>query len=191
MSRTAIYTAILGLFVAVAGCTSIKAADLGKPAAAPAAVAPAPVPDQWSSWYVEFGGVGQFAAGNQKNAAGKAGIGYTYHALGNPWVVGAFARYGFSAEGNSDAAVLTFDQPITGGVRLGYLVQPSTYLYGLAAFSKSIDTNFQGPVLGLGAETPVLGTLRLAVEYNAQFDRDFKATKDVVHEIGLFARLPF
>ena len=191
MNRDVFY-AVIGGFLMVFGATYAKAADLGgKPAAAPAAVAPAPVPDQWSSWYVEFGGVGQFAAGNQKNAAGKAGIGYTYHALGNPWVVGAFARYGFSVEGNSDAAVLTFDQPITGGVRLGYLVQPSTYLYGLAAYSKAIDSNFHGPVLGLGAETPVLGSLRLAVEYNAQFDRDFKATKDVVHEIGLFARLPF
>lgn len=192
MSRTAIYTAVFGLFVAVAACTSIKAADLGKPAAAPAAVAPEPVPDQWRSWYVEAGGVAQFMKGGDKNLAGLGGIGYTYHAFGNPFVGGIFARYGFSAEGDSNSAVLTFDQPLTVAVRGGYLVLPSTLLYGLAGYSKSLNgQDFRGPIVGLGAEAPVLGSMRLAVEYSAQFDRDFKATSDVVHNIGVFARIPF
>lgn len=124
----------------------VLSADLGKPAAAPAAVAPAPVPDQWNGMYVEFGAVGQFMNG-EKNAAGLAGIGYNYHAFGNPWVVGAFLRYGFSAEGNSDAAVLTFDQPLTAAIRAGYLVAPSTLLYGLAGYSKSLKDDFKGPIL--------------------------------------------
>lgn len=193
MSRTAIYTAVLGLFVAMAASVHVKAADLGKPvAAAPAAVVAAPVPDQWSSWYVEAGAGGQFIKGGDKNLAGFAGIGWNTHALGNPWVVGAFLRYGFSMEGNSDAAVLTFDQPATLAIRGGYLVAPSTLLYGIAGFSKSIKgPDFQGPILGLGAEAPILGSLRLAAEYTAQFDRDFKADRDVAHNIMLFARLPF
>lgn len=168
----------------------VLSADLGKPAAAPAAVAPAPVPDQWNGMYFEFGAVGQFMNG-EKNAAGLAGIGYNYHAFGNPWVVGAFLRYGFSAEGNSDAAVLTFDQPLTAAIRAGYLVAPSTLLYGLAGYSKSLKDDFKGPILGFGAEAPVFGSLRIGVEYTAQFDKTFKADSDIVHEVGVFARLPF
>jgi opacity protein-like surface antigen len=167
------------------------AADLGKPAAV-AAVAPAPIPDQWSGFYLEGGAAGQFVTGGDKRLIGLGGIGYNYHALGNPFVGSLFARYGFSAEGNSDAAVLTFDQPLTIAVRAGYLVQPSTLLYGLAGYSMSLrGDDFRGPILGVGAEAPVLGSLRLGVEYTAQFDRDFKADKDVVHAIGVFARLPF
>lgn len=194
MSRTAIYTAVLGLFVAVAATAHVKAADLGgKPAEkAAAAAAIADVPSQWRSWYIEAGGVAQFARGGDKNLAGMGGIGYTYHAIGNPWVGGVFARYGFSAEGNSNSAVLSFDQPLTLAARAGYLVLPSTLLYGLAGYSKSLNgADFRGPVVGLGAEAPVLGNIRLAVEYSAQFDRTFKADADVVHNIGVFARIPF
>lgn len=192
MNRDAFF-AVIGGFLMVLGATYAKAADLGgKPAAAPAAVAPEPVPDQWRSWYVEAGGVAQFMKGGDKNLAGLGGIGYTYHALGNPFVGGIFARYGFSAEGDSNSAVLTFDQPLTVAVRGGYLVLPSTLLYGLAGYSKSLNgQDFRGPIVGLGAEAPVLGSMRLAVEYSAQFDRDFKATSDVVHNIGVFARIPF
>lgn len=168
----------------------ILAADLGKPAAAPAAVAPAPIPDQWNGMYFEFGAVGQFMNG-EKNAAGLAGIGYNFHTIGNPLVVSAFLRYGFSAEGNSDAAVLTFDQPLTAAIRAGYLVSPSTLIYGLAGYSKSLDTDYRGPLIGAGIEAPVLGTLRLSLEYSAMFAKTFKADADVVHNIGVFARLPF
>lgn len=190
MSRTAIYTAVVGLFMAVAACTSIKAADLGKPAAVPAAVAPAPVPDQWTAPFVEFGIGGQFAKGGSKNAVATVGIGYTHHALGNPWVPGVFARYGASIEGRDDSAVLRFDQPITAGVTLGYLVAPSTRVYGIAGYSKSIDTDFQGALVGLGISLPVFGSLRLGAEYTAQFDK-FKADSDVVNEVRIMTAIPF
>ena len=191
MSRTAIYTAVVGLFMAVAACTSIKAADLGgKPAAAPAAVAPAPVPDQWTAPFVEFGIGGQFAKGGEKNMVATVGIGYTYHALGNPWVPGVFARYGASIEGRDDSAVLRFDQPITAGVTLGYLVFPSTRVYGIAGYSKSIDTDFQGALVGLGISFPVFGQLRFGAEYTAQFDK-FKADSDVVNEVRVMTAIPF
>jgi hypothetical protein len=196
MSRTATYLAVLGGFLMVAAATGAKSADLGKPApAGPANIAamiPAAVPDQWTGAYLEGGAAAAFIKGGDKALHGLGGLGYNYHALGNPFVGSIFARYGFSAEGNSDAAVLTFDVPLTVAVRAGYLIQPSTLLYGLAGYSKSLKgDDFKGPILGLGAEAPVFGSLRLAVEYNAQFDKDFKADKDVVHSIGLFARLPF
>lgn len=182
---------VMSFLVGFLMAAPIFAADLGKPAAAPAAVAPAPIPDQWNGLYFEAGAVGQFVKGGEKNAAGIAGIGYNYHAFGNPWVASVMLRYGFSAEGNSDAAVLMFDQPITVAARAGYLVAPSTLIYGLAGYSKSIDTDFAGPVLGLGMEAPVLGSLRLGLEYSAQFDKTLKADADVVHNIGVFARIPF
>lgn len=183
-----IFILTMAVLASAAGLTN--AADLGKPAPAPVA-APEPVADQWKGLYVEFGGAGQFAKGGEKNAAGKIGAGYNYHVFGNPFVASLFVRYGFSAEGNSDAAVLTFDQPITVAARVGYLALPSTLLYGLAGYSKSINTDFSGPLIGVGAEAPVLGNLRLSLEYTAQFDKTMKASADVVHEIGVYARLPF
>ena len=169
------------------------AADLGKPAApAPVVAAPAPVADQWHGFYLGAGGGGQFTKGGGKALIGAGEIGYNYHAFGNPWVGGALIRYGFSAEGNSSSAVLAFDQPLTVAIRAGYLVQPSTLIYGLAGYSKTLNgSDFRGPLVGIGAEAPIFGSLRLAVEYNAQFDRDFKTSQDVAHNIMAFARLPF
>jgi len=186
--RTIAY-AIAAVMLVCIGAVA-HAADLGKPAVAPPAVTD-PIPDQWTSLFVEGGMVGQFSKGGDKQAVGIVGLGYNYHYRGTPWVVGGLIRYGFSAEGNSDAAVLSFNQPISVAVRMGYLAQPSTMLYGMAGFSKSIDSDFRGPLVGVGAELPVLGMLRLGVEYTAQFDRKFTATDDVVHNIGVFARLPF
>jgi len=188
--RNAIYVALGLALLAIAGAFSVHAADLGKPAAAPPAITD-PIPDQWTGLYFEGGAVGQFSKGGDKQAVGIVGLGYNYRYRGTPWVVGGLIRYGFSAEGNSDAAVLSFNQPISVAVRMGYLAQPSTMLYGIAGFSKSIDSDFRGPLVGVGAELPVLGMLRLGVEYTAQFDRKFTATDDVVHNIGVFARLPF
>lgn len=192
MTRTILLT--MAVLASAAGLNiPAIAADLGKgPAPAPVVAAPAPVADQWHGFYVEAGGGGQFVKGGDKTPVGAAGIGYNYHAFGNPWVGGVFARYGFSAEGNSSSAVLTFDQPFTVAVRMGYLVQPSTLIYGLAGYSKTLNgSDFRGPLVGFGAEAPIFGSLRLAVEYNAQFDRDFKTTSDVAHNIMAFARLPF
>jgi len=193
MSRTALYLAIGTLWGAIAfGSHVARAADLGKPTVAAVLAAPAPIPDQWKGFYLEGGAAAAFVKGGDKALLGLGGIGWNYHALGNPFVGSVFARYGFSAEGNSDAAVLTFDVPLTVAARFGYLAAPSTLLYGLAGYSISLNnSDFKGPVLGLGAEAPVLGSLRLAVEYTAQFDKDFKADADVIHSIGLFARLPF
>lgn len=184
---------LIAFFCGLMVATATYAADLGKPAvAAPAtlvAMLPAAVPDQWTGLYFEGGYASRFTDTSKHTATGKIGIGYTYHALGNPWVGGVFARYGFSIDGDSDAAILTFDQPVTLGARIGYLVQPSTYLYGVFGYSFGKD-NDKGAILGLGAEAPVLGKLRLALEYHAQFE-DFKASSDVIHEIGLYARIPF
>ena len=194
MSRTAIYIAIGALFGAIAmGSHVAKAADLGKPVAEKAAaVAPAPVADQWTGFYLEGGGGAQFSRGGDKALIGAGGIGYNYHAFGNPFVASIFARYGATMEGNDNSAVLSFDQPLTVAIRAGYLVQPSTLLYALAGYSKTLNgTDFKGPIVGIGAEAPILGSLRLAVEYTAQFDRDFKADRDIAHNIMMFARLPF
>ena len=193
MSRTATYLAIGALFGAIAmGSHVAKAADLGKPTEKPAAVAPAPVADQWTGAYAEFGAGAQFVKGGDKALVGAVGLGYNYHAFGNPFVASIFARYGATMEGNDNSAVLSFDQPLTVAIRAGYLIQPSTLLYGLAGYSKTINgADFRGPILGLGAEAPVFGSLRLAVEYTAQFDRDFKTDRDVAHNIMAFARLPF
>lgn len=171
----------------------ILAADLGgKPAAAPAAVAPAPVPDMWTAPYIEFGISGQFAKGSsEKNAALTVGLGYTYHAMGNPWTPGVFAKIGASVEGFDDSAVLRFDQPITAGLTLGYLVSPSTRVYGIAGYAKALDTDFMGPVLGVGVSLPVFGNLRLGGEYTATFDRNFKADKDVINEFRVMMAIPF
>ena len=188
--RKLIIALTMAVLASAAGLTSATAADLGKPAPAPLVI-PDPVKDQWTGLYVEFGAAGQFMKGGEKNAAGLAGIGYNFHTIGNPLVVSAFLRYGFSAEGNSDAAVLTFDQPLTAAIRAGYLVSPSTLIYGLAGYSKSLDTDYRGPLIGAGIEAPVLGTLRLSLEYSAMFAKTFKADADVVHNIGVFARLPF
>lgn len=187
--RKIILAFTMAVLASAAGLTSATAADLGKPAPAPLVI-PDPVKDQWTGLYFEFGAAGQFMKG-EKNAAGLAGIGYNFHTIGNPLVVSAFLRYGFSAEGNSDAAVMTFDQPLTAAIRAGYLVSPSTLIYGLAGYSKSLDTDYRGPLIGAGIEAPVLGTLRLSLEYSAMFDKTFKADADVVHNIGVFARLPF
>lgn len=169
----------------------ILAADLGKPAAAPVAVAPAAIPDMWTAPYMEFGFAGQFAKGSEKNAALTIGIGYTHHAMGNPWTPGVFAKIGASVEGFNDSAVLRFDQPITAGVTLGYLVSPSTRVYGIAGYAKALDTDFMGPVLGVGVSLPVFGNLRLGGEYTATFDRNFKADKDVVNELRAMIQIPF
>ena len=187
--RTILWAIATSCLIAVGACNA-HAADLGKPATAPAA-AIADIPDQWTGLYFEGGTVGQFTKAGDKSAAGLLGIGYNAHTRGTPWVVGALVRYGFSAEGNSDAAVLTFDQPLTGAVRMGYLAYPSTLIYGIAGYAKSLKTDYRGPLAGLGAEFPVLGSLRLGIEYTAQFDRSFKADADVIHNVGVFARLPF
>jgi opacity protein-like surface antigen len=187
--RKIILAFTMAVLASAAGLTHASAADLGAPKTVAAAI-PEPVKDQWTGLYFEFGAAGQFMKG-EKNAAGLAGIGYNYHTFGNPLVVGVFLRYGFSAEGNSDAAVLSFDQPLTAAIRAGYLVAPSTLIYGLAGYSKSLDTDYRGPLIGAGVEAPVLGSLRLSLEYSAMFDKTFKADADVVHNIGVFARLPF
>lgn len=190
--RNAVY-ATVGLSLLAVGAFSARAADLGKPAVAAAApaAAVADIPDQWSGLYFEGGAVGQFMRGGDKQAVGLIGLGYNAHTRGTPWVVGGLVRYGFSADGNRDAAVLTFDQPITVAVRMGYLVQPSTLLYGLAGYSKSLREEFSGPLIGAGIEAPVIGSLRLSLEYGAQFDRTFRADRDVIHNVGIYARLPF
>lgn len=192
MSRTAIYLAIGALFGAIAmGSHIARAADLGKPTVAAVISAPAAVPDMWSAPYLEFSAAGQFAKGGNKNAAATVGLGYTYHAMNNPWVPGVFARFGASVEGNNESAVLQFDQPITAGVTLGYLVMPSTRIYGVLGYSKSISSDFRGPVLGAGFHLPVFGNLRLGMEYTAQFDRNFKADNDVVNEVRAMIQIPF
>ena len=191
MNRDVFY-AVIGGFLMVFGATYAKAADLGgKPAAAPAAVAPEPVKDQWVGPFVQFGGGADFVKSGDKAATGVFGIGYSHRQFGSPIVVSVLARYGFSAEGNSDSAILTFDVPITLAARIGYLAQPSTQVYGIAGFSKSINNDFQGPMVGIGAETPVFGSLRLGLEYTAQFDRSFKADKDVINQIRALATIPF
>ena len=106
--RKIILAFTMAVLALATGLTHATAADLGKPAPAPLVI-PDPVKDQWNGMYFEFGAAGQFMKG-EKNAAGLAGLGYNFHTFGNPLVVSAFLRYGFSAEGNSDAAVLTFDQ---------------------------------------------------------------------------------
>ena len=190
MNRDVFY-AVIGGFLMVFGATYAKAADLGKPAAAPAAVAAEPVKDQWVGPFVQFGGGADFVKSGDKAATGVFGIGYSHRQFGSSIVVSVLARYGFSAEGNSDSAILTFDVPITLAARIGYLAQPSTQIYGIAGFSKSINNDFQGPMVGIGAETPVFGSLRLGLEYTAQFDRSFKADKDVINQVRALATIPF
>ena len=166
---------------------AVMAADLGKPTVAAVISAPAAVPDMWTAPYIEFGVAGQFAKGNNKSAVVSVGLGYTYHAMGNPWTPGVFARAQASVEGFDDSAVFRFDQPFSAGVTLGYLVSPSTRVYGILGYSKSFDAKFEGPMLGLGVSLPMFGTMRIGGEYTAQFDA-FKADSNVANEIrGLVA----
>lgn len=192
MSRTALYAGLGAVFVAIAAVTGAKGADLGKPvAAAPAAVVAAPVPDQWQGAFIEAGAGGAFAKGGNKELLGRIGAGYNFHAFGNPFVGGVFAYYGAKMEGHSDSAMLTFDEPLTVGARAGFLIQPSTYLYGTFGYSKSINgADFKGPVVGFGIEVPSIGNIKLGLEYQAQFAEKFKIDDETRHAVMLLARIP-
>ena len=81
MNRDVFY-AVIGGFLMVFGATYAKAADLGKPAAAPAAVAAEPVKDQWVGPFVQLGGGADFVKSGDKAATGVFGIGYSHRQFG-------------------------------------------------------------------------------------------------------------
>ena len=143
--------------------TAASAADLGKPAAAPIPIADIPpLGDQWTGPYIEGGIAGRYFEGEKVGMA-TAGIGYNYRpSINIPTVVGAFARYGFSVEGRESSALLTFDQPWTIGARAGYLVQPSTLIYGLGGYSQGRDLD-KGWIVGMGIEQMMLGKFSSAL----------------------------
>lgn len=175
---------LIALGFVLATITSAVAADKGGPTAPiPIADIP-PLGDQWIGFYVEGGIAGRYFEGEKVGMA-TAGIGYNYR-LASPIVLGAFARYGFSVEGHDSSALLTFDQPWTIGARAGYLVQPSTLIYGLGGYSQGRDLD-KGWIVGLGIEQMMLGKFSIGPEYHAQF----VTGGDIIHEVGLFARMKF
>ena len=183
-----VITFALGFLMA----TATFAADLGKLAVAPPATTVAmfpAVPDQWRGCYVEAGAAGRFIKSDDRAATGSGGLGCTFKADGNPVVGGIFARYSFSLDADTSAAVLTFDQPVTVAASAGYLIQPNTRLYILGGYSigKGDDKGF---IAGFGAETVVYKTLSLAAEFHTQFT-DLSGKDEQIHSIGLYVRHRF
>lgn len=178
---------LIALGFVLATVSAALAADKGGAPAAPIPVADIPaLGDQWTGPYIEGGFAGRYFEG-EKVGMGVAGIGYNFRpSINIPTVIGAFARYGFSVEGRDSSALLTFDQPWTIGARAGYLVQPSTLIYGLGGYSQGRDLD-KGWIVGAGIEQMMLGKFSVGPEYHAQFITG----GDVIHEIGVFARMKF
>lgn len=172
-----------GFLLTVVVTTKLMAADLGKPAPAPV-VAEVTQTDLWRKCYAELGAGGRITSDSQHSAIGTVGGGCDAHWAGQPYVVGIFARYGFSADfdKSTKTATAVFDQPITLAGRAGYLIQQDTLLYGIAGYSYSKDTG-KGPILGAGVERMMWGTLSIAAEYHAQLPE--KSADPTTHDVWI------
>lgn len=185
--RTIAYAIAAALLIAVGACTS-HAADLGKPAAAPPATLAEAIPDQWRNCNLETG-AGQRRANGEHITVASVGVGCNFKANENPFMTGVFARYGMRLDTKGDSALVTFDQPITVGLRAGYMVMSNTQIYAMGGYmwNPKVDQD-RGFTVGLGLEQIIWKNLRIAPEYSLQF-ADNGDTK--VHNFGLYLRAPF
>ena len=89
-------------------------------------------------------------------------------------------------DAKSDSALISFNQPITIGARAGYLVLPSTMVYGLAGYSlgKGDDKGF---IAGGGIEHFVTKNMSMALEYH----NEFASAKTNVHGVMLLTNWRF
>jgi outer membrane immunogenic protein len=113
-----------------------------------------------------------------RGVQGVVSLGYDWR-LGPRWVVGAFADYAFSEiEADAGTISVTIDNQWAVGGRLGYLLSPTTLLYGNAGYTQadfllrdsfSPDFNIaealRGVFVGGGIEHAVSRTISLKLEY--------------------------
>lgn len=168
------------------------------------AAAPGP---NWNGFYLGVGGgfaatdfllTGNFGSdfhnqtfrdrADMGNTFGAVAIGYD-RVIRPGWVAGVFADYDFGGSSYADNGIpYSSVNSWAAGGRLGYLVSPSSLLYGTAgytqarfeyAFDVATTPTFNGYFVGAGVETFLRPNWTLKFEYRfSQFDGEFAFPTD-------------
>ena len=164
------------LFVLVgfllATVSSALGADLGSP---PKTVAEAlPAAPTWRNCAVEVAGgarAAKVAGSYEKIAIAAVGGTCSYNMPGSPFVMSLFVSYAMQLDTDSESALLTFNQPVTAGLRVGYAVQPNLQLFGSLGYAYGKDDD-RGIVPGVGLDLKVSNSFHLVGQYQAQLTND-------------------
>jgi outer membrane immunogenic protein len=188
------------LFVGVAAAFILMTGQAAAEGLAPPSriAAPGPIGPNWNGFYVGAGiGAGAVvhdytldcyycghAYGETDNYGGEGVFGTVTvgfdRLIRSGWVAGAFADYDFGSTISTEVGghSVDHDHSWSVGGRLGYLVNPSTLVYGTAGytqaqfdFSGATSKTFDGYFVGAGIETFLRQNWTLKLEYRfSQFD---------------------